>query len=753
MNIINLNVSKELTTLRAGGGTPKLLVPETLNGLFKIRDELTNIKNSDTNIDEFIIILFHKTKDVPAISNRFCKCMCTIFGNSNFKYEKNKMTDLGLGFHYTVTRYNLDYAILRLNHIIDFMETELKTRTLENWYSNLSEKTNDHEIITNKINRNLRTEIGNISKTSLLELLSKSESNYNFIVHDADNIEIHGEKNILCSFINKKYTDQAKIKLNQENINISYTGDNLLEISVPNDKVIKLSGLMNKPKGYSTISIRNQQKNELSDEECLFPILENNIETNNVAVGVIDGGINSSSIILRKINYKTFKDLGIEEKQNYVNNDNHAEKVVSMLLWANKFSERTNDNCRQPKITLFDIVRDGMSSGEFLDAIEIILQKYHKEIKIWNISVIFDNFRNDKSWRSGVTHVAVEIDKLQKKYDVLFVLATGNVNDNNDNRYICTPSDSIRGISVACCLQNGLKTEYSLNGQCTENLYYVSKPDLATSGCDADGNYKLISDNFYTLDQGVSFAVPLIVRKVAELYSRKIELNMIPAILDCIACHNSNKLDDYLGYGVLPMDINEILELKKSNALILFTVNPADYSQGFFKLKLPKDENGNYPFSFTFGVNVEANTSDNSCFEYVEDSARIQIGAVDPSATNNRILQHTKIQIVSGDDDDAYTNDDSLRRFFGKYKNRYCCKKIARRAMHGTNGTSKIEYFGVTITRNDIRSKRYGDLKTHICLLINSINNMDIYDEIININRNLIDIEIAVNDTDNIRFE
>lgn len=769
MKVINLYKMK-IKKLKSGGGAPKLKTPTSIENLKKIENELKMILSK--TIDRVVIILFHKDNTIPAISNRFTKSMKVIFGSNVLKYEKNTINDKGkLGFHYDVSNKQLEIAIERLEVIINFLEDEIinNSTSIEEWFNDIQSKKNEKFI--DNINKKLKKSIDNISKTSLMELVSRAEENYFEIISK----EIIGDEDfkfdennfVLASFVSAETAKSACDLLKKNGAKINYYNGDIIEYKI--QKNIDLYGLIKKENSMLKLNRNINNTDSFDEDEVIFNHLESGVKENNIRVGVIDGGIPENSIVRKKIIYHNFKTLSMGYENLEVSQDTHAEKVCSMILWANNLSDRTKDNCSQPNVTLFDVWSEELSAWEYLDIITKIVKKYHKEIRIWNLSSVFLNSRNDKSWNHGVSNLAIQFDDIQKKYNVLFIIATGNNENNNNDDVIMSPSDSVRAISVSACGLDFKPLNYSLNGQSKVSKYFLTKPDIVTTGCDSEGYFKVISNNKKTNSIGVSFAVPLITRKVAELAHEGVELNMIPAILIAIATDKNVKgLDNYLGNGYIPMDIKEITELKDTSAMILFSLTPEHYSQGFFEIELPKDENNNYPYSFAMGVNVEAKTSGCESFEYIEDTVRVQLGAVDPiidiekDNAQPKLLQHTKISIINGDDDDSFKKEESLRQYYGKYKNRYCSKRISKRAISGKRVSPKhsseifnIDKFGFTLTRNDIRSERKGKVTTHVCLIVKNINEENIYNEIRFANKNIVNniIDLEIDKSNDIKFE
>lgn len=767
--ILKMNIQDELETMQRGGGSPNLAIPQTIDKLNDIRNKfLEKLNNSvnDNENTEYIFYLTHTT-ELPPISKRFTEGLRTIFGESSFWYKRNELVDDKLIFVYVVKKYQLEIAVDRIDKIIEYVnyvENKYNLK-LPQWFGLVYDNKSDSisPLFLDEL-KSFFYEYKLISKTSLIKLLSTC-SEYCEDIKFKDYLVVKEEdKIIFTKFINKASMEIAKKQLEENNIkyNIVDTKDCSMEILNEDGKYFHLNNALY-TQNIGSISLKREDAKSTPSENFIdiYHSYDINTISNNVNVGVIDGGIQNEHLKKYLASYHNYEEFNITQKPS----GNHAEEVCGVLLFANKLSIKMDDNCRKPNVHLFDVCHDDMKPSKFIEVVEQIVEKYHEQIKIWNISIVSSLSPQEYLWTRGVSQFAIHFDKIQKKYGVLFVIASGN-KENEEMKYIAPPSDSMIGITVAAATSSGEKTDYSLSGKTNTNKYFSIKPDIAATSIDQSGAFVTITEGMKNNVQGTSFATPMIVRKVAELYADGIELYMIPAIFNAIATYYSKKNipDDYLGFGNLPLDINKIRNLSNDNCLLCTKISIDSYNQGFYKFKLPKGANNKYYLNFVMGVNVIANFNDQCSFEYVEDTARVQFGAVSPfvnskgSIPHHKLEENWKIQDIKGDADDGYTYEKDLRRIFNKYKNRYVASRISERSRlpYITKSGEKkdIEYWGFSIVRNDIKSTRKDDLDVYICLIVNSIDGNEIYEQIKNSNSVIYEYGIDITNTnDDIRFE
>jgi hypothetical protein len=175
--------------------------------------------------------------------------------------------------------------------------------------------------------------------------------------------------------------------------------------------------------------------------------------------------------------------------------------------------------------------------SEFLVSLEVALQEHANKYKVWNLSLGTDTVCSLDEFSA----LAEELDNLQEKYQVSFVISAGNYDtpplldyprtpDQLNVGRITSPADSILGITVGAVSQvdykkNGPKEHHpSAFSRHGAGPNYVIKPDLVHYGgsCSTDLSHiagiRSVNDGGSAENLGTSFAAPLVSRTLAQIY-------------------------------------------------------------------------------------------------------------------------------------------------------------------------------------------------------------------------------------------
>lgn len=239
-----------------------------------------------------------------------------------------------------------------------------------------------------------------------------------------------------------------------------------------------------------------------------------------------------------------------------------------------------------------------LTEQEFLVSLEECLRRHSNEVKVWNLSLGTDELCD----MDRFSELAVELDDLQERYGVNFVIAAGNYEQSplvpyprdetqrNVSR-ITAPADSVLGITVASLshldhpttgTRLGEPSPFTRNGP---GPSHIIKPDLAHCGGNIalDGRHVLgvtsIADNGSLADDiGTSFAAPLISRQLAHLH-HTITPNPSPTLARALLTHNARDVrtrgrvedgdDIYVGFGT-PLEIPSALECEPWKMTLVF---------------------------------------------------------------------------------------------------------------------------------------------------------------------------------------
>lgn len=227
-------------------------------------------------------------------------------------------------------------------------------------------------------------------------------------------------------------------------------------------------------------------------------------------------------------------------------NEVHGTFVAGLICWGSELNPNLAD-IGEP-CALFDLQLlpntdashgdiDSLTEQEFLQTLDSALQDYANRFKVWNMSLGTDEICSLDEF----SPLAEELDNLQEKYQVSFVISAGNyqtaplldfprTNDQLEKGRITSPADSVLGVTVGSISH----IDYKRNGPNVECLSsfsrhgagpnHIIKPDLVHYGgsCSTDlrhvAGVKSVAGGDSVEDLGTSFAAPLVSRTLAHIY-------------------------------------------------------------------------------------------------------------------------------------------------------------------------------------------------------------------------------------------
>jgi hypothetical protein len=135
-------------------------------------------------------------------------------------------------------------------------------------------------------------------------------------------------------------------------------------------------------------------------------------------------------------------------------------------------------------------IADGNTSlKKMLDNMEDVLKENDKlpeseRIVVWNLSISGDK---EIAMDYGISFLARDIDDLSNKYNILFIIASGNIK-KADDKYLLEGTDSINSLTVSSVSDEMKKVEYSRMGSST---YINIKPDVSYYGREDKQNKRI----------------------------------------------------------------------------------------------------------------------------------------------------------------------------------------------------------------------------------------------------------------------
>lgn len=240
---------------------------------------------------------------------------------------------------------------------------------------------------------------------------------------------------------------------------------------------------------------------------------------------------------------------------------------------------------------------ESLSEQEFLISLDTALQEHANELKVWNLSLGTDAICSLDQFSA----FAEELDNLQEKYQVSFVISAGNYvspplldyprsDPQIEAGRITAPADSILGIAVGSIShvdykKNGPKVHqpsaFSRHGA---GPNYIIKPDLVHYGgsCSTDGMHisgiRSVTAAGSAENLGTSFAAPLVSRSLAQIY-HQITPTPNPVLARALLTHhardprNGQRVPDgeenFFGFG-LPAPVPYCLECMPHTSTLVF---------------------------------------------------------------------------------------------------------------------------------------------------------------------------------------
>ena len=374
---------------------------------------------------------------------------------------------------------------------------------------------------------------------------------------------------------------------------------NKLGIRVDNNRIIDNTTLYLYPDELNILKIKAPYliSMAVSDISTLtksdFDFVDNTVlsipfPNNEPTIGVIDTGFSNEVYFSDWVETTNLLPKEIDLTPNdYL----HGTAVTSLIVDGPSLNPDLDDGCGRFKVKHFTVAAgDRFSSFSILKNIERIIAS-NPDVKVWNLSLgakfeINPNF---------ISPEAAILDKIQCKYDVVFVIAGTNKSDKEPFKMIGAPADSINSIVVNSVTHNGKPTTYTRTGPV---LSFFIKPDIAYYGGDNDKKIKVYTNRGIEYVQGTSFAAPWIARKMCYLISI---LGLSREEAKALLIHSTTtwekqKLDPYkIGHGVVPKRIEDVVNTPNDEIQFIISGISEEYDTYNYRIPVPIHQN-KHPF-------------------------------------------------------------------------------------------------------------------------------------------------------------
>ncbi|MBN4083586.1 S8 family peptidase [Mycoplasma sp. CSL10137] len=441
-----------------------------------------------------------------------------------------------------------------------------------------------------------------------------------------------------------------------DQLNISYTNIRKIDETTFLLKTNEYNILKEKAPFLISMSITDISK---IDTKLYLNDIKNNSSINipdpkdEPVVGVIDTMFHEDVYFNKWVEFKNMLDPNIElESKDYI----HGTAVSSIIVDGPTFNPQLEDGCGRFRVKHFGVsTASKFSSYSVLKSIkEIVLS--NKDIKVWNLSLgsyleINNNF---------ISPEAAFLDKLQYENDIIFIIAGTNKLNKNINK-IGSPADSINSLVVNSVNFNNEPTDYARSGPV---LSFYQKPDVSYYGGTDKQPIRTCTHLGEKLVTGTSFSAPWITRKIAYLiHIMKFSREVAKALIIDSAVGWENKTNFKVGYGVVPIHINKIINTPKDEIKFIFYQIADMYESYANNIIVPIDK-GKHPFISKAVLCYFPNSSKNQGVDYTNTELDIHFGRIKDKKGNILTINDN-----NQNNDHHYTYEESARDFYRKWDN------------------------------------------------------------------------------------
>lgn len=288
-------------------------------------------------------------------------------------------------------------------------------------------------------------------------------------------------------------------------------------------------------------------------------------------------------------------------------NTEHGTFVAGLICWGSELNP-TLAGLENGPCGIFDLQvmpntdpakgdTDSLEESEFLVSLEEALQQHANKYKVWNLSLGINVICSLDEF----SPLAEELDNLQERYQVSFVISAGNFDipplldfprtgEQLEKGRITMPADSVLGVTVGSVShvdykKNGPKEDHpSAFSRHGAGPNHIIKPDLVHYGgsCSVDGAHisgiRSINGLGSAENLGTSYATPLVSRTLAQIY-HQITPTPSPVLARALLTHHArdprtnNRVPDgdenFFGFG-LPAPVPYCLECTPYTSTLVF---------------------------------------------------------------------------------------------------------------------------------------------------------------------------------------
>lgn len=423
-------------------------------------------------------------------------------------------------------------------------------------------------------------------------------------------------------------------------------------------------------------------------------------------VGVIDTAFNNDVYFHEWVEYEDQIDIEIPRSDDdYV----HGTSVTSIIVDGPTMNPGLDDGCGRFRVKHFNVV-----AGKTFNAFTVMklirhVVKKNLDIKVWNLS-LGSMLEIEKN---SISPVAAMLDRLQYEYDILFVVSgTNKESHESRGRLIGSPADSINSVVVNAVNASRQSASYSRKGTV---LSFYNKPDVCAFGGDDDGAIRVCLPTGQDWKIGTSFAAPWVTRKLAFLIhilgmSREAAKALI---IDAAAGWGAQDADPsllpYIGHGVVPAHIDDIIKTADSEIRFVITGTSKEWNTYNYNLPVPTDE-GYHPFVARATLCYFPNCSIDQGVDYTNTELDLYFGRIaDGKMSSGKYVKAINGNVQQALDGEVHgINEKDARILYRKWDN---TKRVQDKYTSRTRAKTAYEggLWGLSVKTNDRLNNKDGE--------------------------------------------
>lgn len=438
---------------------------------------------------------------------------------------------------------------------------------------------------------------------------------------------------------------------------------------------------------------------------------------NEPTVGVIDTSFDSKVYFSEWVETRSLlsKDIPISE-EDYI----HGTAVCSIIVDGPSLNPDLDDGCGHFRVKHYTVAAGRkFSSFSILKDIEKVVTM-NPDIKVWNLS-LGSNLEINSNF---ISPEAAILDKIQVENDVIFIIAGTNKKNDEKDKIIGAPADSINSLVVNSVTRKGIPASYTRKGPV---LSFFIKPDISYYGGDDLNKTQVCTNRGIEFVQGTSFAAPWISRKMCYLMSI---LGLSREEAKAILIHSSTtwqkqEIDIFkIGHGIVPQRIEDIINTKDDEIQFIISGVSEKYDTYNYKLPIPVHQN-KHPFITKATLCYFPKCSRTQGVDYTNTELDIKIGRIKgkeiKSIDNN-------YQDIKG----KYTWEKDARQNFRKWDNVKHIREVLKTRNMPKTAYSPKGMWGISLkTKNRLNSEDGKGLKFSIVVTLKELKGINRIDDFI----------------------